>query len=63
MITLVMTSLILQEDSVATGIVPDAGVRLSVWIIGMFLLAVGGVLVYFRMKELSEREKQRSSPD
>ncbi len=63
MITLVMTSLILQEDSVATGIVPDAGVRLSVWMIGMFLLAIGGVLVYFRMKEISESGKQRGSRD
>lgn len=62
MITLVTFSMLLQGDSVATGM-PEPGVRFSVWMIGMFLLAVGGVLVYFRMKELSEREKQRSSPD
>lgn len=62
MITWVAVSMLLQEGLVATGM-PEAGVRFSVWMIGMFVLAVGGVLVYFRMKELSERGKQRSSPD
>ncbi len=62
MITWVTVSMLLQEDSVATGI-PEPGVRISVWMIGMFLLAIGGTMVYFRMKELSGNEKWGGSRD
>lgn len=36
---------------------PDLGIRISVWFIGMFLLSVGGALLYLRMKELQEERK------
>ena len=42
---------------------PDLGVRISVWFIGMFLLALGGALVYLRMKEQQEERKNRNSSD
>ena len=44
-------------------LLPNFGVRLSVWFIGMFLLAVGGALIYLRMKELRERQKTSDSID
>lgn len=37
---------------------PDIGVRISIWFIGMFLLAVGGAILYFRIKELGEERKR-----
>jgi hypothetical protein len=44
---------ILQEGGGGAAI-PDAGIRISVWFIGMFLLAVGGALVYLRLRELDQ---------
>jgi hypothetical protein len=32
--------------------IPDAGIRISVWFIVMFFLAIGAALLYLRMKEI-----------
>ena len=39
------------------GGVPDIGVRVSVWFIGMFLLALGAALFYLRIRELDTVEE------
>lgn len=45
---------ILQEDTAAASAaadgIPELGVRISVWVIGVFLLAVGGAIVWLRMR-------------
>ena len=58
MISLVM--FILQPDR-GVGQIPDPGVRISVWFIGMFLLAVGWTLLYLRMAELKNERKSGNS--
>ena len=40
---------------------PDIGVRISVWVIVMFLLAVGGALLYLRMKEIGDERRSGDS--
>jgi hypothetical protein len=37
--------------------VPDVGVRVSVWFIGMFFLAVGAALLYLRRREIEDERK------
>jgi hypothetical protein len=37
--------------------VPDVGVRVSVWFIGMFFLAVGAALMYLRRREIEDERK------
>jgi hypothetical protein len=52
----------LFQEGEMTGGIPDIGVRLSIWIIGMFLLAVGGALIGLRIWELKkERESDHST--
>jgi hypothetical protein len=48
MILLIMRYL--QGVGGETGI-PEAGIRISIWIVGMFFLAVGAALLYMRMRE------------
>jgi len=46
-----------------TGGVPEPGVRLSVWFIGMFVLAVGGALISIRIWELKKERDSDGSPN
>jgi hypothetical protein len=49
------------QNGGGVGQIPDLGVRISVWFIGMFLLAVGAALIYLRMNELEEGRKPKST--
>ncbi len=60
MISLIM--FILQPDG-GGGQLPDLGVRISVWFIGMFFLAVGWMLLYLRMAELKKERKSGKSAE
>jgi len=47
---------LMQEGGIVCGI-PDPAVRLSLWIIGMFVLMVGGALIFLRIQEIERGEK------
>ncbi len=45
----------LFQENGNTGGIPDLGIRLSVWFIGMFLLAVGGAILFVKMQEFRKK--------
>ena len=51
-----MTGMLLNafQEGGAVGGIPGIGVRLSIWFIAMFMLAVGGAMIYLRMRELEK---------
>ena len=58
---MILLIMFLIQGGTAPGDVPELGVRISAWFIGMFLLAVGGALIYLRMKELEDERKSKHS--
>lgn len=57
-VPLILILLVFRAD----GTLPDLGVRVSVWFIGMFLLTVGAALLYLRIGEFNEMRREQSSP-
>lgn len=51
-----LITMILQE-AVREEWIPEMGVRISVWFIGIFLLTVGGAVLYLRLVELKQKRK------
>ncbi len=51
-----LITMILQAGVREEGI-PEMGVRISVWFIGIFLLTVGGAVLYLRLVELKQKRK------